>query len=254
MLLRLEDLHFRERNYQKLIATTAVVKADLRQLYGVPDDDVAIIPNGFSPSEFNPLCRRQRRQAMREKLGLGADDIAMLFVANELPRKGYATVLAALRKLDQKRLRLLVVGRPPIAEVRAGAERAGVAGQVIACGPTNDVAGYHAAADLFVLPTQYEAFCLAILEALGSGLPVVCSDVPGARDAIVPGINGALLADPNDADELVETLKPLLDYACRARMAAAAPETVQQYQWPTVLVEYESILMQCAGVETELAV
>ena len=109
-----------------------------------------------------------------------------------------------------------------------------------------DVGALHAAGDLLVLPTQYEAFCLAILEALGSGLPVVTSSVPGAGDAILPGVNGALVDDPRSGVELASTPEPLLHREALAELSAKAPDTVETYQWPTVLRRYETILLEHA--------
>jgi UDP-glucose:(heptosyl)LPS alpha-1,3-glucosyltransferase len=248
VILALEETHFRERRYRKVIATTEQVRTDLHRLYDVPVEDVEIIPNGFSPTEFNPERRAERRAAMREKLRLRPDDIALLFVANELDRKGFDTVLGAMRILASPRLRLLAIGRPSAQTIQRGAEMLGLAAQVTACGSTSDIAAYHAAGDLFVLPTQYEAFSLAILEALGSGVPVITSDVPGARDAILPGENGALIRDPKSAEELAAALSPLLDDMRRAALTATTPATAAKYRWPSVLENYERILSQhCDG-------
>ena len=246
VLLRLEEQHFRARAYRRLIATTPEIRRDLHDLYGVPETDVDIIPNGFSPSEFNPYRRRVLRTEMRRRLGLREDDVALLFAANELERKGYKTVITALKTLQPAPFRLIVVGRPSVQIVQQQALAAGVKDQVIACGSTNEIALYHAAADAFVLPTQYEAFSLAILEALGSGLPVITSNVPGARDAIQPQKNGLLLQNPNDPEELAEALRQSTQ-ARLCEMSEAAPDTVIQYQWPRVLMQYESVLRKhCA--------
>ena len=247
-LLRLEEEHFRGRRYRRVLALTETVRADLGRLYDVPAADVTVISNGFSPTEFNPARRAERRGATRARLGLREDEVALLFVANELERKGYATLLEALRLLGPgRRRRLLVVGRVSRARVMREAQRGGVADQVIACGPTGDVAAFHAAADVFVLPTQYEAFCLAILEALGSGLPVVTTRVPGAGDAIQPGVNGYLMDDPRSGEQLREKLELLLDDDHRARLSRQAPATVARYQWPAVLSRYEEVLRSCCA-------
>jgi UDP-glucose:(heptosyl)LPS alpha-1,3-glucosyltransferase len=248
VILKLEESHFRERHYRKLIATTEQVREDLHRFYEVPPGDVEVIPNGFSPTEFNPERCAKRRAAVRARLGLKPDDIALLFVANELDRKGFETILGAMRILGSSRLQLLAIGKPPAAAIQKGAEKFGLSTQVKACGPTNDVAAYHAAGDLFVLPTQYEAFSLAILESLGSGLPVITSTVPGARDAIVPGKNGALVHDPKSGEELAAALAPLLDDHRRAALSASTPATARKYQWPTVLEHYERTLTEhCHG-------
>jgi UDP-glucose:(heptosyl)LPS alpha-1,3-glucosyltransferase len=240
----LERLHFERRAYRKLTATTAEVRQDLKNFYGVPEEDVVIVPNGFSPEEFSPKRRIERREVMRSELELAPEHVAMLFTAHELDRKGYRTILHAMRQLARKDLRLLVVGRPPTATVMSLAAEYGVADQVIACGSTSNVSRFHAAADLFVLPTQYEAFCLAILEALGSGLPVVTTNVPGARDAIVSGENGLLINRPDDGEELAAALARMTDADFRACLTDRAPATVAKYQWPVVMRAYEKVLVE----------
>lgn len=242
VLLRLETEHFRKRQYKKLIALTVDVRADLHRFYGVPLEDVVVIPNGYSPIEFNPNRRLERRAEMRVTLGLKPDDVVLLFVAHELDRKGYATILSALRIHDSRRLRLLVVGRNSASRVMKEATRFGVEKQVMAFGPTSDVAAYHAASDIFVLPTQYEAFCLAILEALGSGLPVVTTRIPGAQDAIQAGHNGFTIEDPRSGEQLADALNCLLDENCRARFSKNASESVGSYRWDSVLERYEEVL------------
>jgi len=245
ILLHLEAKHFRQRNYAKIIAATPEVQKDLNRYYGISDEDVIVIPNGFAPTEFNPERRMQRRTEIRGRLGLDPSEIALLFVANELDRKGFTTILSALRQLKRPQIRLLVVGRAPIRDVQKQAARYGLSEQVMACGPSRDIAGFHAACDIFVLPTQYEAFCLAILEALGSGMPVVTTNVPGASDAIQPGVNGFLIEDPNSGPQLAAALEPLLEADVRERLSLMTPATVRQYQWPTVLGSYEKVLRQC---------
>lgn len=247
VLLRMEEAHFRRRRYRRLLATTEVVRDDLERLYDVPPEDVTIIPNGFAPAEFNPQRRTERRAAMRAKLGLRDDEVALLFVANELARKGYGTILEALRQGGPGRFRVLVVGRVSEKQTMREARRHGLTEQITYCGPTGDVSAFHAAADAFVLPTQYEAFALAILEALGSGLPVVTTRIPGAMNAIRPGVNGYLIDDPRDGEQLRAKLDLLLDDEHRAWLSAQAPATVAHHHWPVLLTRYEEVLQSCAS-------
>ena len=244
LMLRLEEKHFRMRRYRKVIATTEEVKSDLHRLYEVPTEDVVVIPNGFSESEFNPERRAERRGAARQKLGLQPGDVALLFVANELERKGFKTVLEAMRILQSPRLRLLAIGRPRAAAIREETARFGLDAQVTACGSTSDVAEYHAAGDLFVLPTQYEAFSLAILEALGSGVPVITSNVPGARNAIRSGVNGFLIDDPKSGEQLAAAIATLLDDDKRSALSSQTPASVAAYRWSSVLQSYEQVLTE----------
>ena len=244
VLRGLEVLHYRGRRYQKILALTEEVKADLARYYQVPGEDVVVNPNGFSPDEFNPERRLAERSAARSRWGLAPGQIALLLIANELQRKGYRTVLRALRELRRPDVRLLVAGKPERSRVIRLAEEAGVADQVIACGAVADIPMLHAAGDLFVLPTQYEAFCLSILEALGSGLPVVTTRIPGAQDAIIEGVNGALVTDPLSGSELAGVLRPLLEPGVLSALSAGVPPTVDRYQWPRILLRYEAILRE----------
>lgn len=243
VLLQLEEKHLRERNYRKIVATTQAVKDDLNRFYDVPPEDVVILPNGFAPKEFNPQRRLERREENRARLNLKPDDVALLFVANELERKGYPTILEALQILRNPRLRVVAVGRFDESEALRMATQSGVADQVQLCGSTQDVSAFHAAGDVFVLPTQYEAFSLAILEALGSGLPIITTRIPGANDAVQHGINGWVMEDPRSGEQLAEALRQFLDDDYRQKITDQVPATAQAYQWPRILARYEAELL-----------
>lgn len=247
LLLRLERSHFLRRRYRHLIATTAQVKEDLQRLYEVPAKDVTIVPNGFCREEFNPERRKERRKPAREQLGLRENEVAFLFAVNELDRKGYGALLAALASLDDDRIKVVAVGRYNYSEARRRALATGTAERIIFRPGTSDIAWFHSACDAFVLPTQYEAFSLAILEALGSGLPVITSGVSGARDAIRVNENGLLVEDPNDWQSLREAMVKLTDPELRSRLSLQASKSVSEYQWPRILSRYEDVLKRHAS-------
>lgn len=243
VLLHLERQHFAKRRYRHLVATTPAVKQDLERLYGVPAQDVTVLPNGFNPAEFNPRLRVQRRDAVRTELGLQPGDLALLFPVNELERKGFGTLLKALASLRDPRIKLVVVGRYPHAEAIKQAAAAGVSPAIVSFQPpTSDIARYHAACDAMVLPTQYEAFCLAVVESLGSGLPVITSGVPGARDTIRHGENGLIVEDPDDWEALGQAIHQLREPSRLSRMSAAAPTSVAHLQWTGIISSFERLI------------
>jgi glycosyltransferase involved in cell wall biosynthesis len=231
-LLELERRRYRQRDYQLLLAVSDRVADDLARLYGVPREDVRVVPNGFAPEEFSPARRAALRPEARRRLGLAEGEVAFLIVANELRRKGLHVLCEAVDRLDDPRVRILLAGGvepPPHPRVRW-------------LGRLDDVAWAHAAADVFTLPTQYEAACLAIVEALGSGLPVITTSVPGAADHVVDGVTGLLQHDPLDADELVALLRRALDRDTRNGWSAAAAPSVAALQWPRILAGVEELL------------
>ena len=247
VLLMLEREHFAKRQYRKVIVTTSAVRSDLQRIYSVPESDVEIVPNGFNPIEFNPERRLQNRSKMRLKLCLTDRQFVLLFAANELERKGFYTLLRSMNHLRDIDAVLLAVGRYDPVEAQKAVDGHNLSDNIRLCGSTSNISDYHAAADAFVLPTKYEAFCLAILEALGSGLPVITTEVPGAYNAIVEGVNGLLVSNPEDDVQLASTIRTLVGSYREGFLPTIITNTVEQYQWPTVLQRYEQVLYENSG-------
>jgi glycosyltransferase involved in cell wall biosynthesis len=243
-LLNLERQHFRERAYRRLIVTTEQVANDLLRHYDVPRDHMSILPNGYNTDEFNPVHRTARRETMRRRLGYGEDDIVLLFAGNELDRKGFEPTCKAIARLGNRKVKLLVVGRASMAMAGRIARRCAVGDAVQLCGATSDMSGFYSAADFLVLPTQYEALALTIIEALASGLPVITSNVPGARDTIQSEVNGLLVDNPLDDVAIAEAIERMGHQDVRQRMSAAAPGTVAHLAWSNILPQFERLFVQ----------
>ncbi|MEI8312156.1 MAG: glycosyltransferase family 4 protein, partial [Verrucomicrobiota bacterium] len=99
-------------------------------------------------------------------------------------------------------------------------------------GPTNDLAALFGAGDLFVLPTYYDPFSNACLEALAAGLPVITTPSNGFAEIIVPGTHGAVVPE-GDASALAEELEKWRDPQAReaarpARLARAAEFSIER--------------------------
>lgn len=238
VLLHLERQHFGRKTYRKIVALTPEVQSDLERLYDIPKKDVVVIPNGVSLREFSVERCAGLRTEMREQLGYSESDKVVIFVANELERKGFGPLLRAVESLKENSIKILAVGR---LDPRA----AGGSNRVQFVGPTNDAARYFAAADVFALPTQYEAWGLVIIEALACGLPSLTSRLAGAAIAVREGFSGELLDDPRDVTEIASKLFAILNRPNGGRDQIAA--TVQQYAWDRVLERYEQVLSECAG-------
>ena len=150
---------------------------------------------GFDPEAFSPIRRQRDFVGMlaRARFGYGEEDRVLLFVGNELERKGFDVVLEAVGLLRDPTVKLLGAGHVApertvqVADRAARPDRSRCSG----LGSSSDVALLHAASDAFVLPTRYEPWGLVIVEALGSGLPVVTSQLAGAALAVEDGQDGA---------------------------------------------------------------
>lgn len=249
LILRAERRMLTGREYRRLIALTPEVRDDLVRFYGVPVGDVDVLPNGFSRAEFNLTNRVRDREPTRARLGIPADARVLVFVANEAERKGLPQLLRVVAGLREPSLHVLAVGRFDPAPSAALAASLGLNGRVHFPGASAQVARYYAAADLFVLPTQYEAWGLVIIEAMACGLPVLTSRLAGAAVAVAEGRTGQLLDDPRDEVEIAAKLRLLLEPSGSTADSADAAEisrSVESYEWSQVLTRYEALLGACA--------
>jgi UDP-glucose:(heptosyl)LPS alpha-1,3-glucosyltransferase len=244
VVLAFERLCFGGRKYLKLLAHTEDVRSDLMSIYGVPTEDADILPNGYSEAEFNIEAREANRACVREELGYAELDRVVIFVANELERKGFGPLLRAAAALEDPRVKMLAVGRLDPAPYRDEIKRLGMSGRVHFTGASDKVARFYAAADVFALPTQYEAWGLVIIEAMACGLPALTSRLAGAAIAIREGETGRLVDDPDDAREIAAALRPLLngEHASAKDISAS----VADYKWSRIFIRYEQALAGCA--------
>ncbi len=244
-VLHRERYSLAARRYAGVVALTPAVKADLHRFYAVPDGDVTVLPNGFNPAEFHPGRRAAERDTVRAELGYAAADRVVVFVANELERKGFGPLVRAVARLADPAVRLLAVGKLDPRAYAAEIDALGLSARVRYAGPSADVGRFYAAADAFALPTQYEAWGLVIVEALAAGLPVLTSRLAGAAVAVDPGRTGRLLNDPADVAEIRGGLEAVLSIPTSPADIAA---TVRAYAWPALLGRYEALLLASAGL------
>jgi glycosyltransferase involved in cell wall biosynthesis len=147
-------------------------------------------------------------------------------------RKGIAVAIAALADLPAEAT-LTVAGagdEAHLAELRALAERSGVAGRVTFTGAVADVAGVYAAADAVLFPVIWdEPFGLVPLEAMAAGRPVVATGTGGSAEFLDDDSN-ALLVPRGDAPALAAAARRLADDAAlRARLVTAGRRTAAEH-------------------------
>jgi len=207
-------------------------------------DKCYVIPFGIDRRPFLEVDQAAAR-ALRERLGGGP---LLLFVGVLRYYKGLNYLLDAMRKLDA---RLVIVGDGPEgAALRRQAVELGVAGRVHFAGRVSDdeLPLYYHAADLFVLPAseRSEAFGLVQLEAMSSGLPVVCTELgTGTSYVNQHGVSGWVVP-PRDAAALAGAIDMLLrDDALRQRLGADARARSEQFS-------AEGMVREILGVYEEL--
>ncbi|HLB25763.1 MAG TPA: glycosyltransferase family 4 protein, partial [Nitrospirota bacterium] len=132
-------------------------------------------------------------------------------------------------------LKVLVVGGDDPRPWRRLAARLGVADRVIFAGRTDSPESFHGAADIFVLPTRYDPFSNAVLEAMASGLAVITTAENGVAEIIRDGENGFVVRDPEDSAGLAATLAYLSCGKARKEAGAGARRTAEAFTWDKTL-------------------
>jgi UDP-glucose:(heptosyl)LPS alpha-1,3-glucosyltransferase len=215
-----------------LIAVSGKVAEDIGIHYH-RTDKIRVIRPGVDIEAFHPRRVKESRRTARERLGIGDNELAILFVGSAFKRKGLDRLIRAI----SKGMRLLVVGTGDhLSLYKKMVTRHGLSAQVSFSGFIKDVKPYYAAADIVALPSRSEAFGMSILEAMACGLPTIVSANAGVAEIVDDQANGCLMRDP---DTLPDLLKALWDANVRARMGEMARETAQSHSWEKVAAAHE---------------
>jgi glycosyltransferase involved in cell wall biosynthesis len=171
------------------------------------------------------------RDAVREELGIGPDEVFVLTVANLRENKRYPDLLAAARRVIDTGapVRFAAAGQGPLeVEIRAQHARLGLGDRFRMLGYRSDAQRLIAGADVFALASSHEGLPVAVMEAFALGVPVVATAAGGLAEAIHDGVNG-LLAPPLDPDALAAALIRVLDPGLRAHLAVGATAAGARY-------------------------
>lgn len=201
------------RSARAVIVNSRMVEEEIEYWHSYPRSQIHLVRNGIGPA-----IRSTDRLSARYKLGVPEDAFCILFVGTGWERKGLAFAIRAVEQLGGNAI-LLVAGRGPAAQYDSPAAKF--------LGPTKDLSALFSAADIFTLPTIYDPYSNASLEALAAGLPVITTTANGVSEIIKPGIHGDTV-EPGDIEGLVKAFK-----AWRSRRpgetAKACRELAAQY-------------------------
>lgn len=210
-------------------------KADFRV-----EKDIDVVPNSVDPAVFTP----ELRSASERVRFAATDELLIGHLSNFRSVKRIPDVVRTFA-LIQKKLpaRLLMIGDGVEVEpAKLLAAELGIRDRVEFLGPVREVAKVLAQLDLFLLPSEYESFGLAALEAMACGVPVVCSEAGGIPEVVEHDVSG-LLCKVGDYRCMAESAVCLLKNPARrhAMRAAARRQAVERFPCEGVLEMYEAI-------------
>lgn len=229
--LYLESRMYLPENYKAIIANSNLCKSHAISYYQVPGDRIEVVYNGVDHSIFNLEVRKLYRKSQRNVLGLSDNDAAILFVSNNWKRKGMDMILQALHLLgkDAGHFKLIGVGKGKKQRFMKQAKALGIDSQVRFLKPTREIERFYAAADILVLPTQYDPFSNTCIEAMACGLPVITTACNGASEVITHKKTGFILEKKDNVKTLTSYLTCLIDKESRETMGLKAADSVRDF-------------------------
>ena len=190
-------------------------EADQYRRMGVPEEKIAIIPNGIDLSEYADL---PPKGAFKRKFGIPEEKKIILYLGRIHKIKGIDFLIKAYTHLINDmhyKDALLVIAGPDdghLKEAKSLTSALDISKHVLFTGPLygQDKLEAYVDSDVVVLPSRYETFPIVVLEACACGKPVIASEVGGLKDLIINGETG-LLFEPENVKQLTRSIFSLLN-------------------------------------------
>jgi glycosyltransferase involved in cell wall biosynthesis len=191
-----------------------------------------LIYYGMDGDTFDPRTRIARRDVVRAQFALLPADYVLLLIGNGWSNKGLPCLLEAMGKLRDLPVKLLVAGKDDRAPYQAIARRLGIEERVTFLEPAADVMQFYAACDVYVGPSVHDSSALPPAEAMACGLPVITSRNNGGSEKIAQGLDGFIIEDAFDSEQLARLIRRLWeDPELRRRLGENAARTAREHTW-----------------------
>jgi UDP-glucose:(heptosyl)LPS alpha-1,3-glucosyltransferase len=239
-ILQLEESLFAKSGAGRVIANSEMVKNEIVDLYRYPTDKIDIVRNGVPLDQF--CFDSALREKSRTDLKLKPDEIALLFAGSGWERKGLRFAIEAVELCHDRKVRLLVAGRGDASAYKP--KRFFTEEPVRFLGELANLGPIYAAADIFILPSIYDPFSNACLEALASGLPVITTRHNGFSEIIENGVHGSVIDFSNNVSTLRDAIRFWSDESRRAAARSIILERASQFDISKNVEQILAILLQ----------
>lgn len=211
------------------VALSQEVKKSIHDVYNLPDESIPAIYNGIDLAKCIP------------KTTYGINGYCkILHVGRFMDVKNHETLIRAFAKLTTKHddLRLQMIGEGELQQsMQELVKSLSISDKVEFLGLQSNVYPYLHEADIFCLPSKYEGIPMTLIEAMGTGLPIIASNVGGIPDMLI-GNQEALLVRP-DKNEIAEAMEALYsDVNLRKKLGIAARDHSYAFSDKTMAFEY----------------
>ncbi len=204
---------------------------------GISEDNIKIIYNGINWNDWQTLPDKN----IFRKQYPNISDKFVLFAGRLATNKGLSDLISAMDLVNQKSVDLVITGADMGLGKQLEKEASEKGVRMHRLGHIDDETyrSVLAAAEMLVLPSEYEAFGIVLLEAAAAETAVIGTNVGGIPEAMSPGNNG-LIVEYNDVDNLSKSIATLLDDAKMCKeMGKAGRVWAKNFSWDSILKELE---------------
>jgi UDP-glucose:(heptosyl)LPS alpha-1,3-glucosyltransferase len=241
--LKLEESLLAKGGAGRVIANSQMVKNEIVKVYHYPADKIDIVRTGVPMEKFR--FDAALREKSRNDLKLKPDETALLFAGSGWERKGLRFAIEAFELCRDRHLRMLVAGRGDQRGYRP--KRFFTEEPVRFLGEVADLRSIYAAADIFILPSIYDPFSNACLEALASGLPVITTRDNGFSEIIENGVHGSIIDPPSSVTALRDAIRFWSNESRRLAARSTNGEGASQFDISTNVEATLRVLLQSAS-------
>jgi UDP-glucose:(heptosyl)LPS alpha-1,3-glucosyltransferase len=229
-------------------AVSSLTKEKFLQEYShINPERVRVIHPGVELSRFQKYDRQLCRNEIRKRFNLNENDRVILFVSMNFDIRGLDRLIKGIARLKAIRppndVKLLVVGKGNTKKYSSLAQDLGIMKNVVFAGIADreTLDKIYLASDMFSILSEFDTFSMTTLEAMAASLPVMISGNVGAKDLIKEGINGFVINDTTNADEIADRINRMLDDSIRSGMAGEAFRTASTQTWEATAGKIEEI-------------
>jgi len=227
--LQAENAVFSPQASTEILTLTPQQRTEFIDYYQTPAARFHLLPPGIDRQLFLPHQRTELREINRRAQGFTDETFFLLQVGSDFRRKGVQRSLDAIAAMPQalrERVTFWVVGSDNPSNYQKYAERLGISAQVEFYQGRDDIPQLMAAADLLLHPAYQEAAGIVLIEALASGLPVICTAVCGNAPYLCAAGNGIVIPEPFNQKVLNQAL------------VSALNEPDKRLQWSQAALDY----------------
>ncbi|HJN02734.1 MAG TPA: glycosyltransferase family 4 protein [Nitrospinota bacterium] len=245
----------------KIIVLSEISALQIRQHYSVEENRFIVVPPAVDLTRFDKSKLPVYRKEQRNKLGIEKNTLLLLHVGSGFKIKGLNSTIASLSILINKGLRaeLLIAGKngSAVKKYLKLCQKMGLENNVHFLGGVKDIERFYAVADIFVMPSLFETFGIATIEALSFGLPVIIGRGAGVSSIVEQEKIGKVLNVPADPVELADLIEETATNENGLKSAGKIDQEIEKrigvslkYDHSEIIKKYLTVIDQVAQRKT----